>query len=372
MARRKPDDDDDGGLDSLLDTMTNVVGILVLVLIVTQMSVAEVVTRITTENKVDAETLAELKKQLAEKEHEQSELESMLIDPFSIDAEKQLAELERKKDLLERRRKLLEEKEQQKNEFAIKVQRDQEMAQRNLKEIEDTETKRKELQSIVESSLERVAELKAKLDRTPQTEAPADIEVSIPNPRPPPQGSKQLLFWCKNDQVYPILTDPFRELAEARARQIIARRKLDRDPEAGIDPKSFTEFWQKLDDTDAYFNVKYEVTRNRYLRLKFVPRDGKGASDDELKNPRSQFRKAMATIDPTKAYARFFVAPDSFGAYVTARRVCSDMDLLAGWQAVPETWEYSTRVPGDIELGPPQPKEPTKPATPRKPANLID
>lgn len=369
MARRKPDDDDDGGLDSLLDTMTNVVGILVLVLIVTQMSVAEVVARITTENKVDAETLKELKKQLAEKENEQADLESLLIDPLSIDAEKQLAELERKKELLERRRKLLEEKRKQTSQYAIKVQQDREIAERNRKEMQDTQAKRTELQAVVESSLARRAELKAKLDRTPKTESPADIEVSIPNPRPPPRGAKQLMFLCKNEQVYPILVDPFRETAEAKARQIIARRKLDRDPETGIDPKAFTEVWQKLDDTDPYFNVEYLVAGNRYLRLKFIPRENKGATDDELRNPRSQFRKAMMTIDPAKAYARFFVAPDSFGVYVTARRLCADMNLLAGWQAVSGTWEYSTWVPGDIELGPPQEKEPPKP---RKPQNLID
>jgi len=373
MARRKPDDDDDGGLDSLLDTMTNVVGILVLVLIVTQMSVAEVVTRITTENKVDAETLAELKKLLAEKEDEKTDLESVLIDPLSIDAEQQLVELERKKELLERRRKLLQEKQEQKNEFAIKVQQDREMAEQNRKEMEDTETKRKELVSVVELSLKRRAELKAKLDRTPKTEAPADIEVSIPDPRPPPQGAKQLKFLCKNERVYPILEDPIRETAEVKAQQLIARRRLDRDPVVGIDPKAFSEFWLKLGDTDPYFEVTYSVSGNRWLRLNFVPREDKGATEVELKNPRSQFRRGMATIDPTKAYARFFVAPDSFGVYVTARRLCQEMNLLAGWQAVPENWQYTTSVPGGIELGPPRPVAPPKdPPAPRKPQNLID
>ena len=59
MKVMRNSDDDDGGLDSLLDTMTNVVGILVLVLIVTQMSVADVVTRITSESKVDEEAMNE-------------------------------------------------------------------------------------------------------------------------------------------------------------------------------------------------------------------------------------------------------------------------------------------------------------------------
>ena len=45
MARKRiqVDEDDGGGLDSLLDTMTTVVGILVLVLIATQLSVQQAI-----------------------------------------------------------------------------------------------------------------------------------------------------------------------------------------------------------------------------------------------------------------------------------------------------------------------------------------
>lgn len=373
MARRKPDDDDDGGLDSLLDTMTNVVGILVLVLIVTQMSVAEVVNRITTENKVDAETLAELAEELKAKEAEKDDLESVLIDPLSIDAEAQLVELERKKELLERRKKLLEEKEKQKNQFAMKIKEDREKAQANQKLINDTQAKRVELQSLISTSLERRAELKAKLSRTPKTEAPADIEVSIPNPRPPPKGAKQLVFICKGDTVFPVNVDLYRETAEADAKQIIARFKLDRDPAAGIDPTRFDEYWTRKKQKDAYFDIEYYTQGNRWPRIRIKPREGNGADADALATPRSQFRRGMAMIDVTEVYGRFFVYPDSFGIYVSARRLCQEMGLLAGWEAVPDQWEYTSSVPGGIELGPPRKPAPKPANTPaRKPQNLID
>lgn len=373
MARRRPDDDDDGGLDSLLDTMTNVVGILVLVLIVTQMSVAEVVTRITTENKVDAETLAELAEELKSKEDEKDDLESVLVDPLAIDAEAQLAELERKKELLERRKKLLEEKEKQRNQFAMKIKEDREKAEANQKLIKDTKAKRVELQSLISTSLERRAELKAKLARTPKTEAPADIEVSIPNPRPPPKGAKQLVFICKGDSVFPVNADLYRETAEADAKQIITRFKLDRDPAAGIDPKRFDEYWQRKKQKDAYFDIEYFTQGERWPRIRIKPREGSGADSDAVATPRSQFRRGMATIDVTKAYGRFYVFPDSFGVYVSARRLCQGMGLLAGWEAVPDNWEYTSSIPGGIELGPPRPKNP-RPlnSPPPKPQNLID
>ena len=53
IRRPRNDDDDGGGLDSLLDTMTNVVGILVMVLIATQLGVKDAVTRISDSDVVD-------------------------------------------------------------------------------------------------------------------------------------------------------------------------------------------------------------------------------------------------------------------------------------------------------------------------------
>ena len=64
MKLRKHDDDEDGGLDSLLDTMTNVVGILVLVLIVTQLGVSEAITEITAASTVTEEDLVAAKQKL--------------------------------------------------------------------------------------------------------------------------------------------------------------------------------------------------------------------------------------------------------------------------------------------------------------------
>ena len=135
MKPSRGNDEDDGGLDSLLDTMTNVVGILVLVLIVTQMSVAEVVTRITTENKVDEESVAELNQQLEIERTELRDLEKILVNPIDIDEEKLRQELQLNKDLLARKKELLAEKRKEKNEFAIKIQKDEELAKKNQKMV---------------------------------------------------------------------------------------------------------------------------------------------------------------------------------------------------------------------------------------------
>ena len=62
--RRKNGNEDEGAMDSLLDTMTNVVGILVIVLVVTQLGVGDAVSRITESIKVDPEEFEAKKNKL--------------------------------------------------------------------------------------------------------------------------------------------------------------------------------------------------------------------------------------------------------------------------------------------------------------------
>ncbi len=374
MKPRPTNDDDDGGLDSLLDTMTNVVGILVLVLIVTQMSVADVVTRITAENQIDEEQIDKLSQQLQIKLSEQDELEKILVDPLDIDAERQRAELQKQKELLERRKKLIADAKQEKNEYAMKIEQDRVMAEENKRQIADTDKQRKELQTFITTSLERKAELEALLDKTPKTAAVADIEVSIPNPRPAPPGAKQFMLLCTENRLYPVNIEMFRSLAEEKAKAIIARFNLNRDPLKGIDPAKFKQYYERLKEQDDFFDVEYFVQDDRWPRIRLIPREGRGASDKELLNPRSRIRtKWLSNLDISKYYARFYVLPDSYGIYVTARRLFSESGMLAGWDPQSADYVLTSYVPGGIELGPPREKPPpAPPGAPAKPPNVID
>ena len=370
-------DEDDGGLDSLLDTMTNVVGILVLVLIVTQMSVAEVVTRITTENQIDEKAVEELNQQLDVERTELRDLEKILVNPIDIDEEKLRQELQLNKDLLARKKALLEQRAKEKNEFALKITKDEEMAAKNSKLIADTAAKRKELETLISTSLEKKAELAAQLDKTPRTKAPADIQISIPNPRPAPPGIKQLMIICSGNRLYPVNIDAFRKDAELKAKSIVTRFNLKRDPALGIDPAKFKQHYEKLKQQDDFFDVEYYVQGDRWPRFRLIPRENKGGFGKELINPRSRLRRWFSTVDFSKYYARFYVLPDSFDAYVMARRFFSQNKILAGWDPQNANWKLTSHVPGGIELGPPRPKPPppppgTPPPAKPKPANLID
>jgi hypothetical protein len=369
-VRRKRGDDDDGGLDSLLDTMTNVVGILVLVLIVTQLSVKDVVQQVMSESKVDVEDLEKIRQELAEKREEADELERIMVSPLEIDAEKQKEELQKKKELLERQRKLMEQKQKERNQFAAKMKDDEKKAQENKKSIEETEAKRKELEAVLTQSLGEKASLAAQLSRTPRRAAPADIKVSIPNPRAAPPGSKPVPLVCVENKVYPVNLEFFQKRAELRAKEIIARGRFVKDPIKGYDPVKFAKFWEQLRDQDDYFDVEYFVAEDRYLRLRCIPRSGRGGTDRQLINPRSKIRSMyLNKIDPTKYYARFYVLPDSYDVYIKARRLFDKSGLLTGWDPQTENYQFTTWVPGGIELGPPIQEEPPDQ---RKPAKVID
>ena len=319
MKRTRRTDEDDGGLDSLLDTMTNVVGILVLVLIVTQMSVADVVTRITTENQIDEEAVEQLNQQLVVERNELRDLEKILVNPIDIDEEKLRQELQLNKDLLARKKELLEQRAKEKNEFAIKITNDKEMAAKTNKIIADIEARRKELETLISTSLDKKAELAAQLEKSPRVKAPADIQISIPNPRPALPGIKQLMIICSGNRIYPVNIDAFRKDAKLKAKSIVTRFNLKRDPAMGIDPTKFKQLYEKLTQQDEFFDVEYYVQGDRWPRFRLIPRENKGGFGKELINPRSRLRRWFSTVDFSKYYARFYVLPDSFDAYVIAR-----------------------------------------------------
>jgi hypothetical protein len=376
MKAPRKTDDDDGGLDSLLDTMTNVVGILVLVLIMTQLGVSETINEVTAKSKVTEADIEEAKEKLVALAEEKTELTEQTESLSSFDLEAAKEKLKRLQEMLDTRKKLLADQAKEANQFSLAIDQDRKTAAKNKKEIEDTKKKRMELQSGLEKSLERRAEIQALLDKTPRRSGPAPSKVvTIPNPRPAPPGAKQVLLVCSGNRLYPMNIDGFRKDAELKAKQIITRQKLNLDPAKGIDPEKFEKVFTKLKNaTDDFYNVEFFVADKRWPRIRVIPKEGRGATEQELRKTGSRIRKLLAQLDPAKFYATFYVLPDSFDVYLTARQVLAESGVLAGWEPQSETWVYSSWIPGGVELGPPRPPNPNPPpkGPPKKPANVID
>ncbi|HCO23058.1 MAG TPA: hypothetical protein DIT97_08365, partial [Gimesia maris] len=173
MKRRKSSSSG-ASLDSLLDTMTNVVGILVIMLTVTQLGVGEAVNRIT--SAIEEEDMERAEQKVAELD-ELLKLEKEQLETVKeLTADKTTVNPEQQKELAEKLKKELEKlKEIQVNIEKLK----KEIAERD-KQVKSLE------QSIVAKETE-LADIKAKLAKTPDPGPTPNAKiVNLPNPRDAP------------------------------------------------------------------------------------------------------------------------------------------------------------------------------------------
>ncbi|EAQ81195.1 hypothetical protein [Blastopirellula marina] len=374
MARRKPDNDEDGGLDSLLDTMFNVVGILLIVLVVVQLGVQKAVERIAETSAVDPAALEAMIKRLEEAHKEKLKVETS-IDELNPD-ESKLEELLKRlqsESVAKEATLVGKEGELKKALIAQKVQEEAQMKAGENKKI------REKLSTDLNSSLEKLASLEARLDDSkPRAQLPPKV-VNLPDPRPAPEGIKEAVFLCVNNKIYPLNPTELREDAKKRSEYQLSRglKKYVKDPAKGVDGEEFVEDFNQRVLQDDYFKAEMYVS-GRYPRLRLTPRESEGFSIAEIENPRSRFQKLLLMTNPEKYYFRFFVMPDSFEAYVAVRRVSDKANYLSGWEPQAPDWKYTTSVGGKVKFGPEPvvdpnaPKPPPKPATPAPKPNVLD
>jgi hypothetical protein len=375
---RKPEEDDGGGLDSLLDTMTNVLGILVLVIVTTQLDVKDAVQRIADSEVVQPEALEAARQKLTLTKDQAEQIRSQLSAAPTEDPAVVKVEIDDLRRRITDTRSSLTVSTQTVNEFAVKMVQDQkkvEAAKKLLAELKETEPKRMELKGDLDKVLKEEARLKALLDKTPTQKAPPPKTVTLPDPRPAPEGARPVTFLCTHNEIYPIAADDLRTSIAKVAEQVVAAKKLDGGPEVGVNFDKFKlEFRKQTKNLrDDFFDIEVYAA-GIYPRLKFTPREKKGFHEGEVTNPRGDFQKMLASLDRTKYYAQFIVLPDSFEVYLAGRAVADQAGLLSGWDPQPEEYQYTTHLGGPMLFGPkPPPPDPNaKPAPPAKPANVID
>lgn len=354
--------EDDGSLDSLLDTMTNVVGILVIVLVVTQLGVKQAVKRIG--EMVDPEVVAETQEELERANERREELLALVksaVTPTVEDPEDELRRLE--EQIKEMQRKLAE------LEQELKARSEQNEEQTAT--LEMLKKREEELRAKLEAALARKSELEALLEETPPIDPEGDDPeakvVNLPNPRPAPKGAAPAMVHCRGEKLYLLNLAEIRKTAQQQAEQIVSSRRLNRNPEEGIDPEKFvTAFNAKKIVTD-YFRVGMTVRNGRQPWLVFERREDRGHPISALRRRSSMYQRALQTLDPSKFYIQFLVWPDSFEIYLEARNIAAENGLLAGWSPETRPDEYSAPLGGPLALGPP-PKPQPPPKNPPKPA----
>lgn len=378
MARPR-NDDSGGSLDSLLDTMTNLVGILIIVLMVTQLGVEDAVDRIAAGEQIDPEALSAAAAELEELSAQRETLVTQLDELAANDDDEFIKRNQQLQNQLKQVTDRLELAEQNQKQLQTKLKKDKETAEKLTAEFKKQSAERKKLAAQIEKSLEEISDLKGVLDSTrPRRQLPA-TEVRLPNPRPVPEGGKEITILCAGGKMYRIDPGPLHERAKTRATTVIKAQRLDRDPDGIIDEEQTEKYlkaYNALSIHDTFMEI--ELTKNADGRpvLQYNPRESAGLTAKQIEPTRSAFRKSLAATVGQPFYARFYVMPDSFETYIVARNIVNEFGLPAGWEPVGDTWKYRRSLGGELWFGkrppPPKPNPNAGNSPPPKPRNVLD
>lgn len=357
--RRRNNDTEDVSLDSLLDTMTNVVAILVILLIVTQLGVSDAVKRIAAKNPVDPEQVAATRKSVERKRGRLETLkalaESTPDSPVEIGNQLKSTRVD-----IENVRKKIKQSETEEKRLLLLA-----TAQAEQKSKLEELTR---LNEEIQSKLSEIQKIEAQLEKIPVRSAIPTRVVNLPNPRPAPRGAKPFLMLIRNQRVYPLDFEYFRAQAESRALEIIDRLKLNRDPRKGIDAGKFLTAFNRKKLRDKFFEVTMKANGPTPV-LVFQPIANKGFDHRLLTNRLGPFHRSLASMNPQQFYISFLVWADSFETYLLARQACSQHGLAAGWAPQSTPRPYERNLGGKLRFGPPPPPPKIDPNKPKPKPN---
>lgn len=348
--RRRRTEENAGSLDSLLDTMTNVVGILVILLVVTQIGVRGAMRRIqyhlpdVTIPQLDAMRLA-VGALRGEMQGLESRVQAAAGDDISAVA---LTQAQREVEGLTRT--LMTRKSEVKDYHALSAAI--EALRRNVSEEE----------AAVSRLQQEMSRLNALLEQTPLRKAAPARVIRLPNPRPAPAGGQCVWFTCKGGRVARADTAELRRLARERIealKQTLQYRETgtlsggglqkwqgNRGKDAGSSPAQVV---YDADKVVEYFDKREVGTRDyRFLvsiekawgreNLSITPRPTGGETASQIRYRSSAFIRALQSIDFRKQYVRFLVWPDSFETYILAREIAEQLKVPAGWTIQTGEW----------------------------------
>jgi hypothetical protein len=395
MARRRRADDD-RGMDSLMDALTNVVGILLLILIVSSLGISAAVKKVV-ENLPEV-TEEELEAMKVSRDKTLKNLQELQITKQNTEdnlpTEEEKAVITAEIDEIEKNNKDLADKTADIEEWKRKVDEEEEKKIENDENVKVADLRNQELSAI--------------LAQTPKVEVKVAKEVLMPNPRLADDNARALYIVLKSNKLY-FVGDPYEHALKIRdvidqnfsdlayngkalgsyTYSLKGMKKTDwgsyaaltedfnltRTAEkeltawSGINTKFMTQAGEMQDDRsvlkrmfgndnrkefqvhkfrfdmkklttffgDGKFgpkDFKYFISKGGGDKVKFSlgPREEGGWTPEQFLAPGSEFEtfcKSAAINRGTLFY--YYVAPDSFDAYLQARAKSESFRIPAGW-----------------------------------------
>lgn len=376
-GRRRRDEDAGGSFDSLLDTMTNVVGILVVMLAVTQLGVRDAVRQIQSNlPSVSEADLANVRNEAETVHAELSALQASQSGPPAGNVREMIAALEDRIKLLEQN---------------LAAARPSGADTGPLeKESANLRARLKEVEKSAAQDRKRLAEVNDRLEKTPTPrKLPAHV-VRLPNPRPAPKGAPCFWFTCSRNRIAFVDAAAMRTMAKERVENTGARltqdgkfpprksglkrpgQKTTTAPIVTYNGEKVMEYFKQRDIGTRDHRLSVRLNSNRREELIATHRPNAGEAARVLRAPYSKYRRALKQVAKKRGYVRFAVCADSFAVYTAAREVLEEQRLLAGWilRGKPEVqvgWGFGLAINGEKT-----PPPPATPAPPGKPSIVLD
>jgi hypothetical protein len=358
-------------LDSLLDTLTNVVGILLIILIFSVLSGADTVKRI--KGFVDEISDQQLQQAAAQNQ----ELRQLL------DEQRQKWEEYDNQDLgpqisLQRQKELIA---QLKTETAKLAAAKIDPAELK-KQLEQRRTQALALEKAINEKEKLIADLRARLaEPLPKVAEPRTKAVKLPEPREPPKEAKALVFICSHGRMVPVdvagLQKQAQQVWDVNRRTVVRPDPARAGVVEGIDSERLTSLFEKRFVGNRYCQLKIRVGGDAKPYLSVQPRADAGDRTEFISQPNSLFNFLLRQADPRVYYLEFRVYGDSYDTYLEARNVASRRGFAAGWIPCAEKSEYLISFGIDLKwtcMGrKPAPPGPPPPANrPPPPRDVVD
>lgn len=317
-------------MDSLMDTLTNVVGILIIILILVQINVSHALKKIVSElPPITVEEHQKLTQQAAEQKKEHEKLKALM--------QTVVAETETKRKELEKVTPELAALETTAKQNTVPML-DLDTLQKQIEEKKKIVEKEKQEASALLAEQQR---LKGLLDTTPVVAPPAGKVVRIPNSRPVPEKAKMERYLIAGGQLFHLDIDAAMKLIMTELQS--TRDRLERERTKAADgsrkiiydqDKVVKHFAQRR---LSYRNLDIKVPYNRpwtRLNMQLVPRAGQGEAIEAAAQLTSRFQNDLRRFKTGNTVVWFYVARDSFDTYLRARDICDAIGVPAGWEAV--------------------------------------
>jgi hypothetical protein len=324
---RRRGESNNQNLDSLLDTMANVVGILIVVMAVTQITVGQAVKRIQFLESSDATSIAAEQSRAQEKNALAARLAELeqhwqSLGPATEQARSDSAQL----------RAHLRELEQ----HDISAQT---LGAPESVLIASVANSREQLLSLEEESAEErdeLAALRLRLREASEDRASGPFEVRMPDPRPAPARASEYVFFCRYGRVIPVdMVSLLDVMNEALPRGFGNRRP--RSSELAQITRDFGA--RMIGDEDFRWSVFDRGLYGLAARLSWRDQEA-GETAGWIEHPESRFRQTLRNVKPRERFLQFHVWADSFDVYLAARKLGEERGFAVGWQAYSEREEY--------------------------------